>query len=134
MAALHGTGLLEVHIDDELIVLGMLADRCDESGRARTQTANRLHRLLLELFPGGATRFLSAKQARELIATICPRDLVGRTRRRLVGELIGEIETIDRKTKAIKKELAELVTARGSRLLDVPGIAPSDAPRLLAVW
>ena len=31
--------------------MGMLADRRDELGRARTQTINRLHRLLLELFP-----------------------------------------------------------------------------------
>ena len=40
--------------------MGMLADRRDELGRARTQTVNRLHRLLLELFPGGAKQFLSA--------------------------------------------------------------------------
>ena len=132
MAALHGTGLQQVVIDEELLVLGMLADRCDELGRARTQAANRLHRLLLQLFPGGAPRSLSAKQARELIATIRPRDLVGRTRRRLAVELIGDIETLDRKTKAIKKELAELVAARGSTLLELPGIGPSGAARLLA--
>jgi hypothetical protein len=34
--------------------MGMLADRRDELGRARTQVINRLHRLLLELVPGGA--------------------------------------------------------------------------------
>jgi transposase len=33
------------------------------SPRAKTQTINRLHRLLLELFPVGAKRFLSATQA-----------------------------------------------------------------------
>ncbi len=67
MVALHGTGLLEVAIDEELVVFGMLADRCDELGRARTQAANRLHRLLLELFPGGAQRSLLAKQARDMV-------------------------------------------------------------------
>ena len=132
MAALHGTGLQQVHIDEDLVVLGMLADRCDELGRARTQTANRLHRLLLELFPGGAKRSLSATQARKMIATIRPRDAVGKTRRRLAVELIGEIETLDRKTKAIKMELAQLVIARGSSLLELPGIGPSGAARLLA--
>lgn len=132
MAALHTTGLLEVVIDEELIVLGMLADRCDELGRARTQAANRLHRLLLQLLPGGAKRSLSATQARALIATIRPRDIVGRTRRRLAVELISEIETLDRKTKTLKKELAELVVARGSSLLELPGIGPSGAARLLA--
>ena len=57
---------------------------------------------------------------------------MGKTRRRLAVELIAEIETLDRKTKTVKKELAELVVARGSTLLEVPGIGPSGAARLLA--
>jgi transposase len=112
--------------------VGMLADRRDELGRARTQTVNRLHRLLLELFPGGAQRFLSAQQARAMIATILPRDLPGKTRRRLAAELIGELETIGKKLKILKKELTGLVTARGSTLLELHGIGPSSAARLLA--
>jgi transposase len=110
----------------------MLADRRDELGRGRTQTINRLHRLLLELFPGGAKQFLSAQQARALIATIKPRDLPGKTRRRLAVELIGELEAIDRKIKAVKKALTALVIARGSTQLELPGIGPSSAARLLA--
>ena len=55
-------GLLRVEVDDDLVVMGMLADRRDEPGRASTQTINRLHRLLLELFPAGK-QFLSAQQA-----------------------------------------------------------------------
>src|ERR1700761_8509876 len=73
MAALHSPGLRRVEVDDDLLVMGMLADRRDELGRARTQTVNRLHRILLELFPGGAKQFLSAQQARALVATIKPR-------------------------------------------------------------
>jgi transposase len=57
----------------------MLIDRRDELGRARTQTINRLHRLLLDLVPGGAKKFLSAAQARGLVATVRPRDLAGKT-------------------------------------------------------
>ena len=79
MAALRTPGLLRVEVEDDLLVMGMLADRRDELGRARTQTVNRLHRLLLELFPGGAKQFLSAQQARAMIATIKPRDLPGKT-------------------------------------------------------
>jgi transposase len=132
MVALRTPNLVRVEVDDDLVVMGMLADRRDELGRARTQTVNRLHRLLLELFPGGAKQFLSAQQARALIATIKPRDLPGKTRRRLVVELIGELETIDRKIKATKKELTALVTERGSTLLELTGIGPSSAARLLA--
>jgi transposase len=110
------------------VVMGMLADRRDELGRARTQVVNRLHRLL----PGGAKKFLSARQARTLIASVRPRDLAGKTRRRLAADLAGELEAIDKKTRAIDKELAGLVTARGSTLMHLHGIGPSGAARLLA--
>jgi len=132
MVALRSPGLVRVQVDDDLVVMGMLADRRDELGRARTQAVNRLHRLLLELFPGGAKQFLSAQQARAMIATIRPRDLPGKTRRRLAADLIGELEAIDKKIKTIKKELTGLVTARGSTLLELHGIGPSSAARLLA--
>jgi transposase len=129
MVALRSTGLAEVCVDDDLVVMGMLADRREELGRARTQAVNRLHRLLLELFPGGAKQFLSAQQARAMLATIRPRDLPGKTRRRLAAELVSELEAIDKKIKAIGKELTALVTARGSTLLELHGIGPSSAVR-----
>ena len=132
MVALRSPGLVRVQVDEDLVVMGMLADRRDELGRARTQTINRLHRILLELFPGGAKQFLSAQQARALIATIKPRDIVGKTRRRLAVELIVELEGIDKKIKTVQKELTELVTERGSTLLELNGIGPSGAARLLA--
>jgi transposase len=132
LAALRAPGLAQVVVDDDLLVMGMLADRREELGRARTQTINRLHRLLLDLFPGGAKQFLSSHQARALVATIKPRDLVGKTRRRLVVELIVELEAIDKKMKTLKKELTDLVTARGSTLLELPGVGPAGAARLLA--
>jgi transposase len=132
LAALRAPGLVRVEFDEDLVVMGMLADRRDELGRARTQVVNRLHRLLLELFPGGAKQFLPAQQAHAMIATIRPRDLPGKTRRRLAAELISELELIDKKIKNIKKELTALVTARGSTLLELHGIGPSSAARLLA--
>jgi transposase len=132
LVALRTPNLVAVTLDPDLQVLGMLVDRRDELGRAKTQTINRLHQLLLELFPGGANRFLSATQARALIATIKPRDIVGKTRRRLTVELITELERIDKKIKTIDKDLTQLVTARGSTLLELHGIGPSGAARLLA--
>jgi transposase len=95
--------------------MGMLVDRRDELGQARTRTINRLHKLLLELFPGGAPQFLSSHKARALIATIKPREIVGKTRRRLAVELIVELEAIDKKIKAVKKELRDLIQAAAPR-------------------
>jgi len=118
MAALYAPadpGLVRVRVDEDLLVMGMLVDRRDELGRGRTQVVNRLHRLLLELFPGGAKTFLSARQARALITTTKPRDLVGKTRRRLAVELIVELESIDKKIKAAEKNLTALVLERPPR-------------------
>jgi transposase len=53
IATLCSSSLRRVEVDADLVALGMLADRRDELGRARTETINRLHRLLLELVPGG---------------------------------------------------------------------------------
>lgn len=132
MAALRAPNLHRVQADSALIALGMLADRRDELGRARTDTVNRLHRLLLELLPGGAKKFLTATQARKLVATVKPRDPAGKVRRRLVVESIGELETIDRKTKAADKELRQLVGEHGATLTDLYGIGAAGAARLLA--
>ncbi|MEU1432246.1 IS110 family transposase [Nocardia sp. NPDC005746] len=132
LAALHAPDLRRVTTDPELVALGMLADRRDELGRARTETLCRLHRLLLELIPGGTKGFLSARQARELIAPITPSDAAVRIRLRLVVELIEDLETINRKTRSAGKELRQLVTERGSTLMDLHGIGPSSAARLLA--
>jgi transposase len=129
--ALRTPNLVRVEVDDDLVVLGRLVDRRDELGRARTQTINRLPKLLWELFAGGAPQYLSSHKARAMIATIKPRDIVGKTRRRLAVELIVELEAIDTKTKAVKTDLRDLVLARGSTLMDLTGIGPSGAARLL---
>jgi transposase len=60
MVALRTPNLVLVEVDDDLVVIGMLVDRRDELGRARTQTINRLHRLPLELFRRRASQFLSS--------------------------------------------------------------------------
>ena len=46
----------------------MLADRRRSLGEDHTRMISQLHRLLLELIPGGAKKFLSAAQARALLA------------------------------------------------------------------
>lgn len=45
MVALRSPGLVRVQVDDDLVVMGLLVDRRDELGRARTQAINRLHRI-----------------------------------------------------------------------------------------
>ncbi|MFC6022920.1 hypothetical protein ACFP2T_43065 [Plantactinospora solaniradicis] len=73
-----------------------------------------MHQLLLELIPGGAKKSLSAAQAKVLLATVRPRDAVGKARRRVAAELIGDLERVYRRTKEADKELKELVASTGT--------------------
>src|SRR6186713_977258 len=91
--ALVGTrmsGLRPVVNDEQLAVLRILVDRRRSLGEEHTRMVSQLHQLLLELIPGGAKRSLSAAQAKALLATVRPRDIAGKTRRRVAAELIGD--------------------------------------------
>ncbi|MEU7906390.1 IS110 family transposase [Actinoplanes sp. NPDC049118] len=131
VAALRTDNLRQVTIDDTTVALRLLVDRRELLGRTRTETVSRLHHLLLELVPGGAKKFLSTQQARALLNTVRPRDVVGKTRRWLASELIHELAVIDKKIKIADAELTELVKTTGSTLQDLTGIGPSGSARLL---
>ena len=109
----------------------MLADRRRSIGEEHTRKVSQLHAFLLELLPGGAKKYLSAAQAKALLAKVRPRDLVGKTRKRVAAELVADLERIYARKKAADKELKALVAATGTALLDLHGIGPSGAARLL---
>jgi transposase len=132
--ALVGTrkaGLRPVVNDEQLAILRILVDRRRSLGEDHTRMVSQLHQLLLELIPGGAKKDLSARQAKALLAKVRPRDAAGKTRRRVAAELISDLERIYARKKAANKELTELVAATGTALMDLPGIGPSGAARLL---
>jgi transposase len=132
--ALVGTrmsGLRPVVDDQQLAVLRILVDRRRSLGEDHTRMISQVHQLLLELIPGGAKKDLSAAQAKALLAKVRPRDAAGKARRRVAAELIGDLERIYRRSKDADKELKELLTATGTTLMDLHGIGPSGAARLL---
>ena len=61
-----------------------------------------------------------------------PRDLAGKTRRRLAVEQLGELVVVDRRIKELTKELKAMVVASGSKLMNLPGVGPVVAARTLA--
>jgi transposase len=132
VVAVRTTGLRVVAEDGELEALRMLTDRRDELARQRVQTVNRLQRLLSELLPGQRKRDLSAAQAKTMLAGVRPRDIAGKTRRRMAAEEIADLVAVDAKLKKIKAELKVKVLARGSRLMDIYGVGPAGAARVLA--
>jgi hypothetical protein len=123
--ALVGTrmsGLRPVINDEDLAVLRLLVDRRRSLGEDHTRMVSQLHRLLLELIPGGAKKDLSAAQAKALRSTVRPRDVAG-TRRRVAAELISDLERIYARKKAANNELNELLAATGTTLTDLNGLA-----------
>jgi transposase len=132
VVAARTAGLRVLVHDDELEVLRMLVDRREELTRQRVQAVNRLQRLLSELTPGKAKKDLTALQAKAILASVRPRDLAGKTRRRLAAEQLAELVAVEKKIKASTKELKAMVLARGSSLMDLPGVGPVVAARILA--
>jgi transposase len=132
MVALRTTGLRVLVADPGLQALRMLVDRRDELGTHRVRTVNRLQRLLSELVPGQAKKDLSAAQAKAILARVRPRDVAGKMRRRMAGEELKDLVVVDARLKALKAELRSAVRARGSHLMDLHGIGPVVAARVLA--
>jgi len=131
VAALRRRGLTEMTLDDETVALRLLSDRRRELVRTRTQTLNRIHQLLMELIPSGAPKRLSATKAKQLIATVRPRDVAGRTRRAMVVEMIDDVVILDRKIKAVTKQIRDAVAATGTSLTDIIGVGPVIAATIL---
>ncbi len=125
-------GLRPVADDAQLAVLRILADRRRSLGEDHTRMISQLHRLLLELIPGGAKTSLSAAQAKGLLARVRPRDAAGKARRRVAAELVSDLERIYQRKKAADKELTALLKSTGTTLTTLHGIGPSGAARLLA--
>ena len=91
-----------------------------------------MHRLFLELLPGGAPVKKSTEQYKAMLARVRPRDLAGKTRRRMAAGELADLARYDIKLKAMKAELKAAVQAAGSHLMDIRGIGPAGAARILA--
>jgi transposase len=129
--AVRMTGLREVVNNETLEVLRLLVDRRRRIGQDHTRMVCQLHQRLLELLPGGAKRDLSAAQARKLLSTVRPTDVAGKTRKRVALELAVDLERVYAPKKAANNQLIALVKQTGTGLLDLHGIGPSGAARLL---
>jgi hypothetical protein len=106
----------------------MLCNRRDEPSRARAQALNRMHRLFLGLLPGGAPVKKPISQYQALLASVRPRDLAGKTRRRMAAEELEDLHRLDAKLKTMKSELKAAVLATGSHLMDIHGIGRPAPP------
>jgi transposase len=131
VVGLRSPGLRQVRADDETVALKLLSERRRDLVRSRTRAVNQLHQVLIQLIPSGASKDLSAGQAKALVATVRPRDVAGKARRQLAVDLIDDVTVLDRKIKAIEARIAEAVAATGTHLTDIVGVAAVTAATIL---
>jgi transposase len=132
VVAVRTPTLRVLQVDGELEALRILTDRREALTRRRVQTVDRLQALLAELLPGQAKRDITTGQAKTMLASVRPRDIAGKTRRRIAAEELTELIAVEAKMKKATAELKAMVLARGSTLMDLHGVGPVVAARILA--
>lgn len=133
IAARHHGGLRPVVVDDDAVLLGLLLARRDRLVQARKRIINQLHALLTEMVAGGAKTDLTPVHASKLLGRCRPTTAVETVRKQFAHELLAEWRRIDRQLKTATAELTEAVTASGTGLTAIPGIATVGAATILSI-
>ena len=113
------------------MVLHLLTKRRQDLVAARTQTINRLHRLLMDLVPGGARRNLTAKRAAALLAAVTPAGAPAVTRWQLAGELVADVRQLEQRIAAVEARIKTAVAESKTSLVQLFGVGPVLAATFL---
>jgi transposase len=129
--ALHRPDLRHVGLDDQTTILRLLSTRRDELTQERRRTVNRLHRLLRDLVPGGATRELDAITAAQILSRLRPATSIDRERKDQARQLIADVRRIDKALSDNRKRCANEVAASGTTLTNIFGISEVLAAKII---
>jgi transposase len=130
-AALHCPTLRSVAVEDQTMILRLLAERRDDLAGERTRILNRLHGLLRDLVPGGAPTDLTATKAAGLLRRVRPVTAITACRRQLARELLGDLRRVDARLADNKAQLRDALATTGSTLTQVHGLGVVVAAKLL---
>ena len=132
MVAVRTTGLRVLRGDSEFQALRLLVDRREALTRRRIQIVGRLQALLAELLPGQSKKDITTGQAKAMLVSVRPRDIARQDpppdRRRGTGRA-GHGRGADEEGH---RRAQSPILARGSHLMDLPGVGPVVAARVLA--
>jgi transposase len=131
VAARSGPALRQVGVEDHAVVLHLLTKRRHDLVAARTQTINRLHRLLVDLIPGGARRNLTAKRAAALLAAVTPTGQPAVTRWQLAADLIADVRQLEQRIAAVEARIKAAVLQSKTSLVQLFGVGPVLAATFL---
>jgi transposase len=96
ITAAHPGRLRTVELEDFSQALGLILDRRRHLVTFRHRSICRLHALLAEMIPGGATRKLTAVRAAKLLRSVRPATLVETERREVAKQLLDDWRWCDR--------------------------------------
>jgi transposase len=131
IAARSAPQLRQVGVEDHAVVLHLLAKRREDLVAMRTQTINRLHRLLVDLVPAGAGRNLTANRAAELLGQVMPTGAPATTRYQVAADLIADVRDLDRRIVEVEVRIKTAVLQSRTSLLELFGVGPLLAAKLL---
>ena len=131
IAALRSAACPPVRADDHAAVLKVWAKRHRDLSRARNQVVCRLHAVLCELVPGGASKQIHAAAAARLLEQIQPAGAVQAARRELAGQFLADLCRLDAQRRDTKKKLAAAVRASGTTVTEVFGAGPAVAAAVI---
>jgi transposase len=131
VAAQHVPQLRRVGVEDQGTVLHLLTKRREDLVAARTQTINRLHRLLVDLVPGGARRNLTANHAAALLAAVTPAGAPAVARWQLVTELVADVRQLEERIAAVEARIKTSLAQTNTSLLALFGVGPVLAATFL---
>ena len=120
-----------VAADDDTVVFALLEERRASLAAQRVRSVNQLHALLRDLVAGGAPTALKADGAAALLRSIRPATGVERARKQLAWDLVREIRGLDAALKSITQRMVDALEAHPSRLVDIDGVGPVLAARLI---
>jgi transposase len=129
VAARNAVGLRQVRVEDQAVVLHLLTKRRQDLVAARTQTIIRLHRLLMDLVPGGTRRNLTAKRAAALLGAVTPTGAPAVTRWQLATELVADIRQLEQRIAAVEARIKAALAPSNTSLLELFGVGPVLPPR-----
>jgi transposase len=131
VAAQGAPGLRRAGVEGHAMVLRLLTNRREDLVAMRTQTVNRLHRLLVDLVPTGAGRNLTAKSAAALLRQASPTGPAASTRYQLAADLIGDVRDLDRRIASVEARIKLAVAQSKTSLVELFGVGPVLAAKFL---
>ena len=130
VAALQGDAQV-VDADDETTVFALLEERRANLASQRVRCVNQLHAVMRDLIAGGVRTALTAKAAGEALRKVRPTTQTERIRKTIAWDLVRDVRSLDDQLNRITAQMTETLDGYDNRLLEVDGIGPVLAVRLL---